>query len=87
MPTYDFYCDTCGKIENIFTHINDTFIECPICGNAPAKRLFSPPRMIIPDIQPYYDEHLAGPDGNPVYVQSRQHKRQILKELGLEQRR
>lgn len=85
MPNYDFKCESCGVTEEFFAHINETTLSC-ICGGT-MKRLFSPSVYIIPDISPYIDENLAGPDGKPVYVMSRQHKRQILKERGLEQKR
>uniref|UniRef100_A0A6M3K5B1 Uncharacterized protein n=1 Tax=viral metagenome TaxID=1070528 RepID=A0A6M3K5B1_9ZZZZ len=36
---------------------------------------------IIGDIKPYWDDNM---DAKPIYVQSRRHKRQLLKERGLD---
>jgi hypothetical protein len=41
----------------------------------PGPRVF-----IIPDIEPYVDDNMAH---DPIYVRSRQHRNQLLKERGL----
>lgn len=86
MPRYDYVCQTCGKEEERVERIADVAVECG-CGKGIMLRKFSPPAHIITDIEPYYDQHLAGQDGVPVYVKSRQHKKALLKERGLEYRR
>ena len=44
------------------------------------KKIPSPQVYIIPDIAPYWDDNMAQ---NPIYVKSRQHRKQLLQERGL----
>ena len=84
MPNYDYSCENCGTVE-AFAHMDDIFIECPKCGKAPAKRLFSPPAAKpILDIEPYWDENM---DSTPVYITSRRQKADELKKRGLVMKR
>lgn len=82
MPTYDFSCQSCGKTEERVTRIDDQMVVCS-CG-ALMTKLFSPPRAIICDIEPYWDENITP---EPILVQSRRHKEQLLKENGLKMKR
>lgn len=83
MPNYDYMCSSCGKVEAKFTHIDDTTCVCS-CG-AMMTRMFSPPiSKPILDIEPYWDENIAP---QPILVQSRKHKEQLLKENGLKMKR
>lgn len=59
MPTYDYSCPICGTIEDVAAKIADEHIQCPKCGIMFASRLFSPPRNIICDIEPYFDVNLG----------------------------
>ena len=83
MPRYDFQCSSCGKVQEQFAHIDDTTFVCS-CG-AMMTRIFSPPiYKPILDIEPYWDENIAP---QPILVQSRKHKEQLLKENGLKMKR
>lgn len=82
MPLYDFCCTSCGTVENVWAGINEESMPCPKCHEHQATRLFSPPRNIICDLTPYWDENISK-NGQPVYVESRQHKAKLLKQNGL----
>lgn len=83
MPIFDINCPNCGQINDIWAKIDDMHPACPQCGHA-TVRLISPVRLQL-DIEPYFDENLADarkcPNGQ--WVKSRQHKRQLLKDMDL----
>jgi hypothetical protein len=70
-------------ITNLFAKITEDKIVCPICKINDAKRLFSPTKYVICDIEPYWDENLSDQYGRAKLIKSRQHKKQVLKEMGL----
>lgn len=85
MPRYDYECPRCGTIEDVITGMNEIFISCPKCNKEAAKRLFSPPvSKPVCDIEPYWDENITG---TPVYITSRAHKAEVLKQHGLKMRK
>jgi len=78
MPLYDFACPICGIIEaSVKIGVEKT--ACQRCGSQ-MQRLFSPPKNIICDLEPYLDENIGH---EPIYVKSKRHKRGLLKEKGL----
>ena len=77
MPIYDYECPNCGKVMDVWAHIDDQE-KLHFCGNW-MKRLISLAN-INPDFQPYLDENLGQ---DPVYVKSRQHRKQLMSERGL----
>lgn len=82
MPLYDYRCPKCGELTDIWAKIDEKIKGCPQCGEDMA-RLLSPTRIQC-DLRPYWDENLAdraNPHGQ--YVESRQHRRQLMKEQGL----
>lgn len=84
MPIYEYECQACGKKTGEYRHMafRNTPAYCHACGG-PMPRTIERPN-INPDLVPYYDENLCAAgstQGN--YVQSRQHKRALLKECGL----
>ena len=81
MPIYDFSCPAHGTMFDIYAEINEREKQCPLCDSV-MTRLFPLSVNISPDIQPYIDEHMGK---DPVYVKSRKHKKQLLKERGLVQ--
>jgi len=83
MPRYDYHCPSCDKTEERFERMGDTLVECT-CGNGLMVRQFSPPMAIHCDLEPYFDENLGA---GGAWVKSKQHKRQLLKQEGLEQKR
>jgi putative FmdB family regulatory protein len=82
MPLYDYDCQGCGEQKDVWAEIEEVALSCPHCGY-PMERLISP-TSIIPDIEPYVDEHMNEPGSTEnVVVKSRRHKRQLLKDRGL----
>jgi putative FmdB family regulatory protein len=78
MPLYDVKCPNCGEIKDIWAGIDENQVICPQCG-AKTERLMSPTRIIC-DLTPYFDENLADAhDVHGKWVESRQHKREIMK--------
>lgn len=79
MPLYDFSCDNCGLVKDVFAKMVEMEKPCPKCGED-MTRLFSPSRNIITDLQPYLDENIGH---SPVYVKSKRHKKDLLKRANL----
>lgn len=84
MPNYDYQCSSCGTVEERYAHIDEIMVVCS-CG-ALMTRLFSPPAHIICDIEPYWDDHISQ-TGQPVYVESKKHREELLKRNGLRMKR
>lgn len=81
---YDYECE-CGEIFDDFRPVEERHVSvCPKCGKM-AKLLFRPLSLSAAGQQfvPYVDEHLS-PDGNPILVESRAQKRDLMKRQGLE---
>jgi len=78
MPRYGYKCATCKEYFELAMRIAEYTgeKECPHCG-AMGERVFEPPN-IIPDIKPYYDR------GMGVQINTRQDKKALMKERGLE---
>jgi putative FmdB family regulatory protein len=83
MPLYDYKCQNCGVIEDIWAGIEENNLFCPLCEGI-MTRLISAPHIIC-DLKPYFDENLADPKKTPqgVWVTSRQDRKRKMKELGL----
>lgn len=79
MPVYEYECEECGRITDKIFRIDEKpeRVSCQ-CG-ASARAIISAPQR-RDCWEPYWDEHL-GPE--PVYVTSREHRRQLKKERGL----
>jgi len=78
MPLYDYSCPNCAKQSDIWAQMHEEEKPCPTCG-ATMMRLISGSN-IITDLEPYFDENL---DKVPIYVESKQHRKQLMKERGL----
>lgn len=79
MPLYDYKCTNCIREDLDVVAKPDQYERvCGTCGGAMERQLPTP--SIIPDIEPYLDEHMGH---EPVYVKSRQHKKALLRERGL----
>lgn len=79
--TYDYLCKCGHKFED-FNRVGERQrARCPKCGKM-AKLIFSPCRTAH-IFQPYWDEHIG--KTAPVYLESRQQKKRLLREQGLEQ--
>jgi putative FmdB family regulatory protein len=81
MPLYDYECPGCGLQTDVWAKIEE---QEKLCGCMQwMKRVISPTRG-NPDIQPYLDENLcADHSGQGTWVKSKQHRRQVMSELGL----
>lgn len=77
-PIYDFKCPDCGVIPNVWAKMDESYTKCPKCGIL-TQRLISPAN-VSPDMKPYLDPNLGH---EPVYVESRQHRKRLMKERGL----
>lgn len=77
MPIYDYKCSDCGLIENVWAKIDEQELPCK-CGLT-MTRVISATRT-NPDLQPYLDPNLGH---EPVWVESRQHRKRLMKERGL----
>jgi len=86
MPRYDWRCMDCGKEAEHWARMDDRELICS-CGGL-MTRLFSPPRAVICDYEPYFDENLTPPGSTQAgtWVTSRQHRKQLMKEYGLYER-
>lgn len=84
MPTAEYHCKACGaRYEYVFAVQEWPYpeaCECAKCG-AVATRYFSTPPAMSPDPHwsGYYDQQLGR------YINSREEKRRLLKEKGLEE--
>lgn len=85
---YDYKCEKCEEVfEDVRMGIKDLTSEeinngvCPICGSE-AKRIFTIGTLGISVFHPYLDTNM---DSEPIYVESREHKKQLLKERDLVQ--
>jgi len=79
MPLYDYQC-TCGfKFETFQSVEKRNQTDCPKCGKT-AFMKFSPTNVIPHIFSPYLDEHI---DDDPVFIETRQQKKDILKNKGL----
>ena len=84
MPLYDYHCSQCGEITDVWAKMHEMIKPCPQCKGV-MDRLISPCAIRM-DISPYFDENLGNrenPQGR--WINSRQQKRQVMKEEGLEE--
>lgn len=80
MPIYTYECDSCERETDHIYAINDKpeFIQCPLC-NGVARSIISlgSDRR---EWNSYWDENLGA---EPVLVESREHRRELMKKAGL----
>ena len=50
MPIYDFKCQQCGGVTEIFVRSADHAVSCPHCGGNTMERLMSSSYMIRTDV-------------------------------------
>ena len=76
MPTYDFICESCKKTSEVFCSIDDRAGQtCEHCGGALKQQIVAP--YVPQEFVPHFDKGLG------VYVNSRQHRKQIMRQKGL----
>ena len=78
MPIYDYICTKCGKVSDVWATMDERTKRCPKCKRKMSRLIAR--SNIITDLIPHVDENMGH---EPVYVKSRQHKKQLLKEKGL----
>jgi len=98
MPRYEYECPKCKtRITKTIklAHLDDVEVYCHRCWNKhpgdgsplslmPMKRLISC-QQIQCDLVPYFDENITK-DGQGAWVESRQHRKQLMKDNGLYER-
>tara|TARA_R100000789_G_C2907268_1_gene122215 strand:+ start:283 stop:537 length:255 start_codon:yes stop_codon:yes gene_type:complete len=77
MPNYDHKCPKCKEIVELYLHVSELSlpVNCSHCG-VEMKRLIGATN-IQEDYEPYIDENMGH---EPVYVKSRQHRRELMKQ-------
>jgi hypothetical protein len=81
MPIYDYTCPDCKTEQvDVWAEINETVLPC-ICGSGMVRQIGA--TRSNPDWQPYFDEHLAPMHGTGTVVKSRQHRKELMKRLGV----
>ena len=54
MPVYDFRCQQCGKVVEVFQRTNEVKgVHCPDCGSQPMEKLFSPAYFVMKNAKPH----------------------------------
>jgi len=80
IPIYEYQCPDCKEEKEEILHIEDlgeAQVVC-MCG-VPMNRVFATPRNVICDLEPYIDENIDR-KGVPIQVESRRHRRQLMKD-------
>lgn len=88
MPQYDVLCRKCNhEYNDIWKKMNDVY-QCPECGEDCEVLITAP--NIIPDNYMsyetafgYYDENIGKPGYDGCLVESRSHRKKLMKENGL----
>lgn len=81
MPIYQHRCSVCSKEVEEYRKLDD-YDKHPLCCGQPMPKFFTG-HSVIPDLEPYIDEHLAD---RPVLVKSKKHKKQLMKEHNVRER-
>jgi putative FmdB family regulatory protein len=80
MPNYAYRCPKCGTEEERYVPVAERNMQkCHSC-HVVMEKLFMPGFSTIGEIEPYYDVGLGH------RVESRKHRRQLMKELGVEEK-
>jgi putative FmdB family regulatory protein len=81
MPLYEYECEQCHEVHFHIRPISEwrEDSKCPKCGSHARKIISSSSDRR--EWEPYVDENLGD---EPVMVESRSHRKQLLKERGLE---
>ena len=79
MPTYTYACRLCEHEQDEFRSISQRHDYPAHCGVD--MKLVITGAYVSPDITPYYDDNLQ------CGIQSRQHKKEVMREQGVADRR
>lgn len=89
MPVYEYACTApdCEHRASDFRRIEfrNTPMHCDQCGGTMERAIERP--NVSPDLEPYLDDHLVpnGHIGGPQYVGSKRHRRELMKQYGLQE--
>jgi putative FmdB family regulatory protein len=75
MPIYEYLCD-CGKSKDEHRSIAERN-KCPICECGMTMQKVISTGYAVSDMAPYYDDNLE------THIQSRQHRKQVMREKGV----
>jgi len=83
VPLYEMQCDKCGTWE-LYRPKPESVREapCPKCGG-PSRRKFIT-KFGLPPFKSYWCESLSQDPYKPVYIDSREKERKLLKKFGFE---
>lgn len=77
---YDYKCSCGNKFEAFRAIKNRNTAICPKCGEEAKKVLTLGQSIQL--FKPYMDEHISD-SGEPVFIESKRQKKQLLKQNGL----
>lgn len=79
---YDCKCDECGRLHEIVRKMDERDKDLPTCCGQVTRRVISR-QYAHSDFEPYLDENLADKNGNPRWIKSKQHRKEVLTREGL----
>lgn len=80
-PMYSYKCPKCQKTEDKFNKMADHKNGPECCGEIMRQHFTR--QYVHGDFAPYWDENLGE---KPVYVESKQHRKKLMKDLGLSEK-
>lgn len=81
MPVYSYKCKKCGVLADKINTIDNRKQGPECCGEIMTQYYGN--YHVVPDFEPYIDYNLSE---KPVYVKSKQHRKQIMKERGISEK-
>ena len=89
MPLYTFECEACTKRTDAHRSIETRDENPPVCDCGGKTERIITAANVNPDIfDGYFDPNLVAPGAaeNGTWVHGRKHRRQLMKEFGVEER-
>jgi hypothetical protein len=86
MPSYTARCKTCEHIQDYYEKISNCYITppCEKCSSETEKIIVSGRAPNAITFEAYWDPNIG--NGTPVYVESKKHKKRLLRENGLREK-
>jgi hypothetical protein len=86
MPTYTARCKSCEHIQDYYEKISNCYNTppCEKCSSETEKiiALATAPHAHV--FEPYWDPNIG--TGTPIYVESKKHKKELLRKNGLREK-
>jgi hypothetical protein len=79
MPIYSYICARCGFSCDEFNKVDHRHVGPPHCGEQMKLDVTGP--AVHTDLEPYFDDNLS------TYVKSRQHRKSVMRDQGVEDKR